>query len=160
MMLRVLLLVAVATVVTHGLSFEQRPPSPTRDCQKWCPRPGHYGQYDCCDIQTEVCEDNWPGICVDGLQDFGNGTVIKVGGCSCNGIKNTGWCDHQDYGQRLCRKTCGHCGDKPTPGKCPDTSGIITHCAITHENCFSDAECSQGRRCCSYGCGRRCLPVV
>ncbi|XP_076037246.1 waprin-Thr1-like isoform X2 [Oratosquilla oratoria] len=41
---------------------------------------------------------------------------------------------------------------------CPDTTGIITPCVVTPENCFSDAQCPRNQKCCPYGCGSICLP--
>ncbi len=43
-------------------------------------------------------------------------------------------------------------------GQCPDTTGIITTCVFDPKvNCLSDSECKDGFKCCSYGCGKRCL---
>ncbi|XP_076041539.1 WAP four-disulfide core domain protein 5-like isoform X1 [Oratosquilla oratoria] len=40
---------------------------------------------------------------------------------------------------------------------CPDTTGIITPCVVTPENCFSDAQCPRNLKCCPYGCGSICM---
>jgi hypothetical protein len=43
-------------------------------------------------------------------------------------------------------------------GQCPDTTGIITICKFDRKvNCRSDDQCKDGFKCCSYGCGKRCL---
>ena len=44
------------------------------------------------------------------------------------------------------------------PGTCP-SNNIIGFCAITKDSCTSDAACKRGQKCCSYGCGKKCVPV-
>ncbi|CAL4138627.1 unnamed protein product, partial [Meganyctiphanes norvegica] len=49
--LTLLVAVAVVGVVTEALPSwpPGGPPPPTPSCQRWCPRPGQLGQYDCCE---------------------------------------------------------------------------------------------------------------
>ncbi|CAL4135331.1 unnamed protein product, partial [Meganyctiphanes norvegica] len=49
-----ILLVSVATVGVMVQALPTSPilpipPLPTPSCQRWCPRPGQLGQYDCCE---------------------------------------------------------------------------------------------------------------
>ncbi|XP_047479713.1 tomoregulin-2-like [Penaeus chinensis] len=43
------------------------------------------------------------------------------------------------------------------PGKCPNTTGVMSRCMLTDENCFSDDDCFGRLKCCPYGCNRECL---
>ncbi|XP_027211980.2 follistatin [Penaeus vannamei] len=42
-------------------------------------------------------------------------------------------------------------------GKCPNTTGVMSRCVLTDENCFSDDDCFGRLKCCPYGCHRECL---
>ncbi|CAL4168732.1 unnamed protein product [Meganyctiphanes norvegica] len=67
-----LVAVAVVGVVTEAIPWPTRGfPLPTPSCQRWCPRPGQPGQYDCCEGQPScpaaggfTCEHHIiPGTC-------------------------------------------------------------------------------------------------
>ncbi|XP_029974604.1 WAP four-disulfide core domain protein 3-like [Salarias fasciatus] len=48
------------------------------------------------------------------------------------------------------------------PGGCPrEENGVVGICAlIPRKSCFTDDDCSGGLKCCSSGCGRKCVAVA
>ncbi|KAG6450107.1 hypothetical protein O3G_MSEX006416 [Manduca sexta] len=44
-------------------------------------------------------------------------------------------------------------------GQCPPND-VISICMMDESACFSDSECPDSSKCCSWGCGRKCVPAV
>ncbi|CAL4067106.1 unnamed protein product, partial [Meganyctiphanes norvegica] len=88
--LTLIVLVATIGVMTQALpSYNMPIPSlPTPSCQRWCPRPGQYGQYDCCEDGLSC-----PVTGNSGCAPADGGTCKSI--CSLGEIEvPTGACSH------------------------------------------------------------------
>ncbi|XP_046546850.1 WAP four-disulfide core domain protein 3-like [Haliotis rubra] len=72
-------------------------------------------------------------------------------------------------GKVCCSEGCGSVCKAPlhlqpvkrASGSCPAPSGMISICLfVPGVNCIQDSECSDGKLCCSEGCGKECKDPV